>query len=222
MAKTIHHKDSKAFFGDEDHLEASKRISYPAMLFDFFSEKKPSEGELKIFELILNLTIDHGPDSPSGKAVVVSAKAGKTISEAVASGVLEINDAHGGAGEECMEIFYRIKKEGINLKDVVAEYLADKKKIPGFGHRIYEIDPRAELVFKTMEELRIGAEYILIAKELEKELKIQSGKNLPVNIDGAIAAVFCAFGWAPRLAKAVFITARVPGLCGQFINNCNE
>ena len=57
------------------------------------------------------------------------------------------------------------------------------------------------------------------AKELENELKKQSGKNLPVNVDGAIAAVFCAFGWEPRLAKALFITARVPGLCGQFLNN---
>ncbi|MDP2669406.1 MAG: citryl-CoA lyase [bacterium] len=223
MAKTIHHKDNKAFFGDMEHLQASRELSYPAMLFELFSERKPNEAELKIFELILNLTIDHGPDSPSAKAVIASGKAGKTISEAVAAGVLEINDAHGGAGEGCMEILYRIKKDAKSASrrtaDIVSDYLSAKKKLPGYGHRIYEVDPRAELIFKTMESLGISTEYILIAKNIEKELKKQSGKNLPVNVDGAIAAALCAFGWAPRLAKALFITSRVPGLCGQFINN---
>ncbi|MDO8676933.1 MAG: citryl-CoA lyase [Candidatus Azambacteria bacterium] len=219
MAKTIHHKDNKAFFGDTEHLQASRELSYPAMLFELFSERKPNGAELKVFELILNLTIDHGPDSPSAKAVIAAGKAGKTISEAVAAGVLEINDAHGGAGEGCMEILYRIKKDGIKFENIVSEYLSAKKKIPGYGHRIYEVDPRAELIFKTMEDLGISTEYILIAKNIETELKKQSGKNLPVNVDGAIAAALCSFGWAPRLAKALFITSRVPGLCGQFINN---
>jgi len=50
-------------------------------------------------------------------------------------------------------------------------------------------------------------------------LEIQKGQKLPLNIDGAIAVALCSFGWDPKLGKAVFIIARTPGLCGQFLNN---
>ncbi|MBI2023004.1 hypothetical protein HYT01_00365 [Candidatus Giovannonibacteria bacterium] len=219
MAKTIQHKNNIAFFGDTEQLQASRQLTYPAMFFELLSGRKPNEAELKVFELILNLTIDHGPDTPSAKAVISSGKVGKTISEAVAAGVLEINDIHGGAGEACMEMFYRIKKDEITPVKFVSESLTAKKRLPGYGHRIYEIDPRVELIFAVMGELGIGGEFISIAKDLEKELKLQSGKNLPINIDGAIAVALCAFGWEPLLAKALFISARVPGLCCQFVNN---
>ncbi len=227
MTRTIIHKNNEAFFGDEKHLEVAQKKDFAEMIFEMFGERSPNDGEpirqaqgkLKVFELILNLTIDHGSETPSAVAVIEAARAGKTISESVAAGILQINDTHGGAGEGCMEILYKIKNEKLNIKNFVAECLAVKKRIPGYGHRIYKIDPRAELIFKMMRASGIGEDYIVIAKDIERELKAQSGKNLPVNIDGAIAVFLCALGWKPILAKAVFIVARMPGLCGQFLNN---
>ena len=47
---------------------------------------------------------------------------------------------------------------------------------------------------------------------MEKELEDMRGKSLPINVDGAIAAVLCEWGIPPEIGNAFFIIARVPGL----------
>ncbi len=223
MAKTvIHDEQGNAKWGESDHLEISQNRSFASLIFELLSEKVPSEQELKIFELILNISIDHGPDTLSAIETIKSAKDGKTISEGVASGILQINDSHGGAQEKLMEILYGVKSSELKVQSLVAEYIKEEKKMPGFGHRIYkDIDPRTKLILSKLTEFGMGSEFIKIAKELESELNSRIGKQLPLNIDGAIAVVLCTFGWDSKLGKAVFIIARTPGLCGQFLNNTN-
>lgn len=218
MAKTIKHNNDLPYFGDESLLEVANVRSFSSMIFELLSGKKPETGELKIFETILNLSIDHGEETPSATVTIKSAKEGKNISESVAAGILEINDTHGGAIEPAMELFYKIKNESLNTKNVVEEYLKSDKTMPGFGHRIYEIDPRSQLLFKLAKDQGLSEEFVEIAKSLEKELREVKGKALPVNIDGSIAAILCTLGWDSKLGKAVFIIARTPGLCGQYLN----
>lgn len=220
MTKTVVHKDLKSFFGSDDLLEVSQERSFSQMIFELLTEKEPSEDELKIFELILNLSIDHGPDTPSAKEVIESAKKGESISEAVAAGVGQINDTHGGAIEPAMKILYQVKKKDISIEGLVKQYLSQDKKIPGFGHRIYkETDPRADLIFEKLKQTGIGGDYLMIIVELQNEIANKMGKRLPINIDGAIAVALCGLGWDAKLGKAVFIVARTPGLVGQYLNN---
>lgn len=222
MARTITHQDNdetkQALFGGKDHLEISKSSTFTQMVFELLSEREPSEAETKLLDLILNLSIDHGPNSPSGVETVKAAQESKSMSEALASGVLQINERHGGAGEPLMEILYRVQK-GESINEIVEEFLKNEKRIPGLGHRVYkEIDPRAQLIMDTAIELGVGEEFVQIVKQLKVELKNQSGKDLAINIDGAIAAVFCGFGLDPKLGIAVFLIARTPGLIGQYLN----
>lgn len=220
MALTVSHQDQQSFFGEQDHLELSTQVSFAEMIFRLLSERIPTTEELKIFELILNLSIDHGPDAPSAETTIAGTKSGLTISEAVAAGVQEINDTHGGAGEGAMKIFYQILQDNMSISEFVKISLDQKIKIPGFGHRLYtDTDPRADLILRELKTLPGSDYFIKIAKELQSELNTQSGKKLPLNIDGAIAAAFCVFGWQPITAKAVFIIARTPGLVAHFLNN---
>lgn len=224
MTKTITHSqdNTKSFFGDEDHLEVAQKRSFSEMIFELLSEQKPSSKQLKLFDLILNLSIDHGPETPSATKVVEAAHEGKNISESVASGVTMISDSHGGAIEPCMEFLYRMKDQGQSVRQEVEKSLAEGKKMAGFGHRIYEVDPRAQLILAKLKEDDLAEDFIDIALDTEKELTGQKGKVLPINIDGAIACALCSWGWEPKLGKAVFIIARTPGLCGQFLSNRQE
>lgn len=220
MAKTVTHKDLKSHFGDEDHLEKSQNTSFAGMIFELLSERKPTPQQFKVFELILNLSIDHGPDTPSAVKVIEQAKAGESISEAVAEGIEQINDSHGGAIKPAMEILYSINNEQLTVNNLVKEYINAEKKIPGLGHRVYkDEDPRTKLIFQKLEEANLGKEWIELEQNLQTEFEKQSGKHLPINIDGAIAVVLCSFGWEAKLGNAVFIIARTPGLCGQYLNN---
>lgn len=222
MAKTVIHKNNIPFFGNKSLLEMSVTKSFSEIIFELLSGKTPTSSELKLFEVVLNLSIDHGPETPSAIETIKSAQGGKTISEAVAAGILQINDQHGGAIEPAMELFYKIKKSNLGIRKVIVDYLIKDLRMPGFGHRIYEIDPRSQLLFKLAEGKGISQEYIDLAQEIEKELGALKGKKIPVNIDGAIAAILCSFGWDSKLGKAVFIIARTPGLCGQFLNNSEK
>lgn len=219
MALSVYHRGEESYFGQEPQLAVSQRIGFAEMIFRLLAEHPPAAAELKVFELILNLSIDHGPNTPSAEAIVAATQAGQTIGEAVAAGVREINDTHGGAQEALMPILYKIVKEDTKPKITVAGFVAKKAKLPGFGHRLYtKIDQRAELILETLQKNNLGSDYITATRTLAEELNKQTGKILPLNIDGAIAVALCAFSWPPALGKAVFIIARTPGLCGQYFN----
>ncbi len=219
MAKLITHKSQEPYFGDESLLSIAPKRSFSDMIFELLSGKKPKPNESKLFETILNISIDHGEDTPSAIEVINKAKEGKLMTQSVAAGILQINDYHGGAIAPCMKLFYDIKKKKLDVKKVVREYVSLDRRIPGFGHRIYKVDPRTQLLFKLAKEEGLSQEYIELAREIQKELSEIKKKELPVNIDGSITSILCAFGWEPRLGNAVFLVARAPGLCGQFLNN---
>lgn len=220
MAKTVtHDEEGNMKWGGEDYLQVAQSRSFASLIFELLSEKVPTETELKVFELILNLSIDHGPDTPSAKEVISEAQSGRSISETVAAGLLKIDDVHGGAQEQLMQLLYELKGGERSAESVVQEYLEQDKRIPGYGHRLYkDSDPRAQLILNSLKENGFSGEFINIAQELEEELEKQKGQKLPLNVDGAIAVALCTFGWEPRLGKAVFIIARTPGLCGQWLN----
>src|SRR5258708_3787594 len=216
MAITITHKDeadetSEAMFGEHDHLEYSNQVTFPALVFESLTGKAPTEQELKLFNLILNLSFDHGPNSPSATATIAATKEGKPMGQAVGAGVAELNEKHGGAGEPLMVELYRIKNGELSSKEVVGEYLSQGKRMPGFGHRVYkDKDPRAQLILETAEKEGVGLEFMEILGQLHQELNSQSGKILPVNVDGAIAAVLCGLGLEPKLGIPVLIVAETP------------
>lgn len=224
MAKTITHQDNDetkpALFGERDHLEVSQNLTFTQIVFELLTERTPSDNETKMLDLILNLSIDHGPNSPSAIATINAVKEGKPMGESVGLGLAQINERHGGAGEPLMRILYRVKGEGSRVKEIVEEYLKEGKRLPGLGHRVYkDKDPRAELIMDKALELGVGVEFVKILKELKEELFKQSGKSLPINIDGALSTVLCGFGLKPEVGIAVFIIARTPGLIGQYLNN---
>ncbi len=224
MAKTITHVDDDetkpALFGEKDLLDTAKSISFTQMIFEMLTEREASEAEIKLLNLILNLSSDHGPNAPSAVATIQATKDGKTMGESVGLGMAQIGDRHGGAGGPLMEILYRVKSQESSIKEIVEENLREGKRIPGMGHRVYkDLDPRAQLIMKTAVDNGIGEEFVKNVNAIRDELEKQSGKSLPVNIDGAIAAVFCGLGLKPEDGIAIFIVARAPGLCAHFINN---
>ncbi|MEO0184356.1 MAG: citrate/2-methylcitrate synthase, partial [candidate division WOR-3 bacterium] len=84
------------------------------------------------------------------------------------------------------------------------------KYMPGFGHRIHTQDPRTKKLFKLAEELKIAGDNIGLTKAIENEFA--KLKPLPVNVDGAIAAIISDMDFDWRLGKAFFLLGRCAGL----------
>jgi len=196
------------------------QISFAQAIFLVLTGEMPSPEVGKLVDAIFVSSVDHGASPPSALTARTVASTGAELNAAIASGVLAISRYHGGAIEEGMKLFCEIAKRAEKEKkpeqeaarDVLTEMREKGKRASGFGHRIHSRDPRTQKLFGLAEELKIAGKHIQIARTVEKELENMLGKSLPINVDGAIAAVLCDLGIAPEIGNAFFIIARVPGL----------
>jgi len=180
----------------------------------------PSKEHGKMIDAILTSCIDHGVTPPSSIASRTVASGGVPLPTAVAAGILSIGDAHGGAIEKGAKLLQdgvlRMKKEGKTVDEIAAvlvkEINEQKQRIPGFGHRIHTADPRSKRLFELAKELKIAGDHVALSKAIERQLEKTQGKKLPINVDGAIAAISSDMGFDWRLGKAFFLLGRVAGL----------
>lgn len=137
------------------------------------------------------------------------------MNAAVAGGILAIGDSHGGAIEACARLLQEEVGEGKEAETaarLVSSFKEAGKRIPGFGHRLHREDPRSKALVEIAREEGMEGPYLRLALALEQELERSSGRRLPLNVDGAIAAVISEMGFDWRLGKGFFIISRAAGL----------
>ena len=84
---------------------------------------------------------------------------------------------------------------------------------PGFGHRQHRHrDPRLDRLFAVAREAGTAGEHLAAAEAVEAALTRSVGRPVPINIDGAMAAVLGEVGFPSDLGNAVFIASRLAGI----------
>ncbi len=196
------------------------QISFSQAIYLALKGDLPSPTVGKLLDAIFVSSVDHGAGPPSVLAARTVASTGAELNAAVAAGVLAISRLHGGAIEEGMkllrEIACRAEEKDIDVEtaatEILAEMKAKGKKASGFGHRVHTQDPRTEKLFALAEELGLAGPHVRIARATETAFRESFGKSLPINVDGAIAALLCDLDIPAEIGNAFFIIARVPGL----------
>jgi len=203
--------------------ELMGKITFSQAVFLVLKGELPSPAVGKLLDAIFVSSIDHGASPPSALTARTVASTGADLNDAVAAGILAISRLHGGAIEEGQRLFLEIARradaqaadENAAARIVLDEMKAKEKRVSGFGHRLHTKDPRTAKLFALADELGLAGRHVRIAQTVEKALAVQSGKSLPINVDGAIAALLCDLGVPPEIGNAFFIIARVPGLVAQ-------
>lgn len=196
------------------------KISFAEAIYLVLRGEMPSPEVGKLIDAIFVSSVDHGVSPPSVLAARTVASTGAEMNSAIAAGVQAISRYHGGAIEEGMKLFLkiaqRVEEKNENEEKVVREILQKMKekgrRASGFGHRIHTQDPRTKKLFSLADELGLSGKHVRIALAVEKELESLLGKALPINVDGAIAALLCDLEIGSEIGNAFFIIARVPGL----------
>ena len=173
-----------------------------------------------MIDAILTACIDHGVTPPTAMTSRLIASGGVPMPTAIAGGLLSIGDAHGGAIEKGAKFFQdgvRILHETKESIHTVAAQLVNdarenKQRILGFGHRVHTKDSRTTRLFLLAQEFGIAGDHVALARAIETELKDKTGRTLPLNVDGAIAAIISDMGFDWRLGKSFFLMGRVAGL----------
>ncbi|MBK7143288.1 MAG: citryl-CoA lyase [bacterium] len=199
-----------------DIADIMANLSYAEVVYLILKGELPTKAEAALMNAILVSSIDHGASPPSVLGTRTVLSGGNSLNAAIAGGVLVIGDTHGGAIEQSAKILQEwAKKEG--EPSVLAAQIVDwlnqtKKRMPGFGHRLHNVDPRTGKLFEIAATHGYSGRHIEICKALETALAQKTGKQLPINVDGAIAAVISDMGFDWRLGKGFFIISRTPGL----------
>jgi citrate synthase len=195
-------------------------VGYAQMVYLVLKGDLPAENAGKLLEAILVSSVDHGITPPSTFSARTIASTGAELNACVAAGILAISRYHGGAIEECMELLLETEQlkyaeklnDNIAAQTMIAGYLKDNKRLAGFGHRLHTTDPRTNKLLQLAGQLNLTGEYVILARALERELTSVLGKKLPLNVDGAIAALLCELDFDPALANGFFMIARLPGM----------
>jgi citrate synthase len=199
-------------------------LSFAQMIWLMLRGDVPALQQAKLLEAALVAAVDHGPQAPSIAISRMAVTCGLPINGAMASAINALDDIHGGAGQQCMELYQAIAQRidsGDSLEAAVEaeldRFIAQRGKIvPGFGHRFHRTDPRAvkllDLVRRAKNDEVVTGRFAAIGTSLEQTLGRRKGSRIPMNIDGATAVIYSELGFAPPLGRGLFVLSRSVGI----------
>ena len=169
----------------------------------------------RLIDVLLILHADHESNASTFAALVVKSTLADMYSAVVAGIAALKGPLHGGANEQVMKML-----ESIGRPERVAAWLdeamAQKKKIMGFGHRVYKtMDPRATILRGYAREVtrRAGTEHWLVmAEQIEKTMVEKFGqKGIWPNVDFFSGVVMASLGIDPSMFTPLFAVGRSAG-----------
>jgi len=199
-------------------------LSFAQMVWLMLRGEVPASAQAKLLEAALVAAVDHGPQAPSIAISRMAVTCGLPVNGAMASAINALDDIHGGAGQQCMELYQSIAQRvdtGTNEEEAVEleldRFIAERGKIvAGFGHRFHRIDPRAvkllDLVRRAQTNGIVSGRFARIGTLIEQSLERRKGSRIPMNIDGATAVIYCELGFAPPLGRGLFVLSRSVGI----------
>jgi citrate synthase len=196
------------------------KVRFPDMIWLMLRGDLPTRGQSELLEAAMVPGVDHGPQAPSIAIARMSVTCGLPVNGAMASAVNVLDDVHGGAGQQCMEIYYEVDAQAGAEGDLVraaATVLARKGRIvPGFGHRFHPIDPRVEPLYALLEKAvdagTVAGRFSAIGRAVGTALNEGRKRPIPMNIDGITAVIFCELGFEPELGRGIFALSRSVGI----------
>ena len=205
-------------------VEGDAKLGFAANFLYTLTGKRPDEVMERAFDIALILHADHELNASTFAARVVAATL-SDIYSAVTAGIGALKGPlHGGANEEVIKM---LLEAGSSEKAIehIKYRLANKIKVPGFGHRVYHTaDPRATHLKALSEELgkRTGhVELYETSKQIEKYMK--DTKNLNANVDFYSASAYYSLGIPIDLFTPIFAVSRMSGwtahVLEQYHNN---
>jgi citrate synthase len=208
----------------EPVVELDKSLSHAANFLLMLNGTAPSETAERALDIALILHADHELNASTFAARVTAA----TLSDmhsAVTSAIGALKGPlHGGANEAVFKILQDIVAKGADPVEYVKGMLAQKKKIPGFGHRVYHTeDPRATHLRQMSRDLGQASgdsKWFDYSQRIEEFVK--ADKKLNANVDFYSASTYHVLGIEVDLFTPIFAVSRVGGWTAHVIEQLDD
>jgi citrate synthase len=205
-------------------VDPDPSLSHSANFLKMLTGEAPLAEATQALDMALILQADHELNASTFAARVIAATLADMHSAITgAIGALK-GPLHGGANMEVMKLLFEIDKSGISPTEYVRQMFAEKKKIAGFGHRVYTTeDPRATHLRQKSEELGKASgnsKWFDMSREIEQFVKKE--KKLNANVDFYSASTYTALGIDIDLFTPIFAMSRVSGWSAHVIEQHDD
>jgi citrate synthase len=199
-------------------VESNPELSYAGNLLNQITGTLPTAEQEHAMDVSLILYAEHEFNASTFTARVVTSTQSDLYSAVTAAiGSLK-GPLHGGANERVMEVLEEVGSPE-NAEVWVREALAKKRRIMGFGHRVYKTgDPRARILKRYCRELAesCGGDDLETIADTIEDIVVEE-KGLPPNLDWPSARLYHYLGLDVELYTPLFVASRITGWCAHII-----
>lgn len=208
----------------KDIVQPDPSLNHAANFLWMLHGKKPIPAAERTFDIALILHADHELNASTFAARVIAGTMADMHSAITgAIGALK-GPLHGGANEAVMKMLFDIGKKGGDPVEYVKSLLAQKKKVFGFGHRVYRTeDPRATHLRKMSEQLSRDSgntKWFEMSRAIEEFVKNE--KKLNANVDFYSASTYTTLGIDLDLFTPIFAISRIAGWAAHVIEQLDD
>ena len=178
-----------------------------------------------VFNAIAVTLVEHGitPSAIATRMTILGAP--EAMQAAVAAGLCGLGTVFVGSTQSAARMLLQAlpSKDApgdldVMARGIVAEAREKKTPIPGIGHPIHKpIDPRTPRLFEIAKQNGFHGRYVALMSLVASHAEAASGRSLPINATGAIAALSCELGLTPQMCQGIAVFARAIGLVGHIV-----
>ncbi|WP_247002577.1 citrate synthase [Halosolutus gelatinilyticus] len=207
----------------EEPVDPHPDLGLAANFLYMLTGDEPDDVAAETFDQALILHADHGLNASTFTSMVIGSTMADIYS-AVTGGVCALSGPlHGGANQDVMEVLMEIDESDLDPRDWVEQATEEGRRIPGFGHRVYNVkDPRAKILQERSEELAEtgDSKWYDITTTIEGYLTDEKGlveKGIAPNVDFYSGSVYYQLGIPIDMYTPIFAMSRVGGWVGHVL-----
>jgi citrate synthase len=204
-------------------IEPARDLSHAANFLYMLTGQRPTPVTTRAFEASLVLYAEHELNASTFTTRVIAA----TLSDmhsAVAGGVGALKGTlHGGAGEAVMRTLLEIGR--VEQVDAFTDKaLAEKRRLMGFGHRVYVAGDPRQAVLKGLAEAacRESGQGLWYDIAVKLHARVQGAKKLIPNVDFYSAPLFYSIGIPVDLFTPVIAAGRIAGWTANLLEQYDD
>jgi citrate synthase len=198
-------------------------VSLGDMAFLELTDRLPDRRESIVFNALAVTLVEHGLTPSAIAARMTYTGAPEAMQAAVAAGLCGLGSVFVGSMEGAARMLQEALPDPAQSMQVeplarqIVERFRDRRQpVPGIGHPLHKpVDPRAPRLFQIAAENGYDGPYVQLMQAVATQAEAVSGKSLPVNATGAIAAIASELKLPWRIVRGIGVMARAIGLVGH-------
>jgi citrate synthase len=208
----------------DDPVEPREDLTHAENFLYMLNDEEPDDVLAETFDMALVLHADHGLNASTFSSMVVSSTLAD-LHSAVPAGIGALSGSlHGGANQDVMEALLELDESGKDPVQWVTDKLDAGERVPGFGHRVYNVkDPRARILSdksKTLGEAAGSLKWFEYSTDIEEW--IGENKGLAPNVDFYSASTYYQMGIPVDIFTPIFAMSRVGGWIAHILEQYDD